>query len=143
MKHTLNQLEERLPMLYDVTVMAMDDLSKYKKLFDTTAHDYLEALKKSLTELAQNMDHTEAITTAYISTHSLKSQSLAMGYTQTGLLCKALEHNFSQIKDKEKELTPALLKKIELSTTELENSLTAIQNTNKEIDLQHITSELS
>jgi chemotaxis protein histidine kinase CheA len=130
-------------MLYDVTVMAIDDLSEYKELFDTTAHEYLEALKKSLTELAQNPAATEAIATAYISTHSLKSQCLAMGFTQTGLLCKVLEYNFSQIKDKEKQLTPVLQKKLEQAANELENSLTTIRTTNIEIDLQQAIEHLS
>lgn len=85
-----------------------DDLNQYKDLYLETSHEYLQTLNNSLLKLEKAPGDPEAIAEVFRSAHSLKSQSAAMGYHQTGFLCHAVEDVFFEVKEGRLQVTPEL-----------------------------------
>lgn len=116
--------------------MASIDLSDYKKLYIKTAHEYIGAILASIILIKTNMDNFDAIDTIYRSAHSLKSQSLLMGYRNTASLNEYIEHTFKNIKDGHLDLTDKVLGEIEIALQKIEKSVNSIETLNKELALQ-------
>ena len=60
--------------------MSTVDLSKFKTLYNQTALEYVKKLEDTVTLLRTDAANKNAMNEIYIAAHSLKSQSLMMGY---------------------------------------------------------------
>lgn len=118
-------------------------LSYYQDLYAKTAYDYLEKIKNGISQLLKNPHNAEIINDIYISTHSLKSQSLAMGYKQTADLSSAIQDIFEQAKENRMDLSENLLKKVMVCTEKLTANVDNIKTENKELDLAEDVKDLS
>lgn len=65
-------------------------ISEFKELYLKTADQYLNTLKNGYEQLGGNFVR-DAFQDFFMSSHSLKSQSLAMNYSNTGSASRALE----------------------------------------------------
>lgn len=77
--------------------MAKIDLSDYKTLYLKTAKEYIDNITLSYLKLSSNIQDKEAINTIHISSHSLKSQSQVMGFTNIVNLCLNIEKRSDEI----------------------------------------------
>lgn len=81
-------------LVYDRCVT--DELiSEFKNLYLKTADEYLISLKKTINTIGGSFSD-ESFKSFFMASHSLKSQSLAMNYSNTGSASRALEL-FAQI----------------------------------------------
>lgn len=122
--------------MYDKDRVENQDLSSFKNLFLKTAHEYLENLKTGFAALSSDPSNKEIIGEVYISAHSLKSQSWAMGYTQTAALCSIIEMTLREIKEGKKIISKDLLTSLLTALEPLERSIDNIEHENTEIDLE-------
>jgi two-component system chemotaxis sensor kinase CheA len=88
--------------------MNSDEVAQYKDLFVTTAKKYLETLNTELLKLEKEPTSKEAINEIFRAAHSLKGQSAAMGFKETGYLCHVVEDVFYEIKENGKKVDPNL-----------------------------------
>ena len=88
--------------------MNSDEVAQYKDLFVTTAKKYLETLNMGLLKLEKEPTSKEVINEIFRAAHSLKGQSAAMGFKETGYLCHVVEDVFYEIKENGKKVDPAL-----------------------------------
>lgn len=70
-------------------------ISEFKDLYLKTADEYLHSLRNNIDTLGGNFSE-ESFKSFFMASHSLKSQSLAMNYSNTGSASRALEL-FAQI----------------------------------------------
>jgi CheY-like chemotaxis protein len=111
------------------------DISYYKDLYITTAIDYLERTKTDVSRLLKNPHNREAIEEIYINVHSLKSQSAAMGYSETAMLPAAMEELFFTIKKGGREINEDILIKMMSSLEDLSRAIENIKTEDTELDL--------
>jgi len=88
--------------------MNSDEVAQYKDLFVTTAKTYLETLNMGLLKLEKEPTSKEVINEIFRAAHSLKGQSAAMGFKETGYLCHVVEDVFYEIKENGKKVDPTL-----------------------------------
>ena len=110
----------------------MTDLADYKKLYLKSARKHLKILSKNIALFLKNPSNQSVLDQAHLHTHSLKSQSLVMGYPKTGALCRSLETIFYKIKERKKILTNANIKSIQISLQQLTELIQLIEKTGQE-----------
>src|SRR5438270_364751 len=71
--------------------MDEDDRKKYKKLFLKTGRAYIKDMEKNIDAIHKNYHKNNAIENLFISVHSLRGQSLMMGYSNLGNYLDTLE----------------------------------------------------
>lgn len=77
--------------------MTNTDLSSYKSLYLQTAKEYIEKITASLGQLLSDVSNKEALNNLHIASHSLKSQSQVMGFTDIADLCLRIEKTSNDI----------------------------------------------
>lgn len=112
------------------------DLSSYKILYIQTAEDYVTAMKASLVVIENDTKNHKAMETMYLAGHSLKSQSLIMGYKNTASFAEFIEHTFRNVTEGNKEISEKILGEIKQALQKLEQSLINIKELDKELTLQ-------
>lgn len=75
-----------------------DELAQFKSLYIQTAKDHIGVLKSSLAQFAVN-EEKEIVNSIFIAAHSLKSQSLMMGYQKVGRASQLIEQTFRNLKE--------------------------------------------
>jgi len=121
------------------------DMSQYKELFVETAKGYLNTLNEELLRLEKSTDHTvvvEAIDAIFRAAHSLKGQSAAMGYEQTGYLCHVIEDVFYEIKENRRTVDPDLADVLFQAFDSLSGSVARIESEGSESDVGGIADQL-
>jgi chemotaxis protein histidine kinase CheA len=113
----------------------MTDLSEYLELYLKTAQEYITTLLSHLEPYYQEQTNIQEIDLLHRSAHSLKSQSLVMGYESTGKLCMELEYIFRAIKDRTLQMDEKLYVEIEKALQYIYDSIEHIKNTKKELDI--------
>ncbi|MBU4489298.1 MAG: chemotaxis protein CheA [Actinobacteria bacterium] len=68
------------------------DISQYKDLFITEAHDHLDSLNKFLLRLESDPENLDVVTEIFRSAHTLKGMSATMGYDQLTELAHEMEN---------------------------------------------------
>jgi two-component system, chemotaxis family, sensor kinase CheA len=119
----------------------MADLSEYKELYIKTASDLLQQLKQDFA-VFQEIPSDELIVKLHRNAHSLKGQSLVMGYESVGLLSKELEFIFRAVKDKQLVLTAQLNQALADAVQNLYDSIESIKSSDKELDLSGMSQNL-
>lgn len=122
--------------------MAQIDLSQYKDLYLRTAREYHSMLQTGISQLAAGKTDPKIIEDLHIAAHSLKGQSLAMGYTSLGNISQALEHIFQDAKANSSFLTSGLLTLIAKAVSEMNSSLVLLEQNQAENDLSTVIQEI-
>ena len=116
-------------------VYMSNDLSQYKNLYLQTARDLLITLKKNKQIIDVKQQDKKALEEIHRAAHSLKSQSLVMGYPKLGLLNKELEVVFYHLKDGSLEYSRSMCEIIDRALTCIAYSLDRIEKNNTEGDI--------
>lgn len=87
--------------MYDRILLVMnDEMNQYKTLYFQTAKEHINTLSENLPKFVQgNENDKEMAEKIFIAAHSLKGQSLMMGYQKVGHACLLIEKTFRNIKD--------------------------------------------
>jgi len=122
--------------------MNSDEVAQYKDLFVTTAKKYLETLNTQLLVLEKEPDNKDAVTEIFRAAHSLKGQSAAMGFNETGYLCHVVEDVFYEIKENGKKVDAALADLLFASLDALTASVQKIESEGAEQGNKELVEEL-
>lgn len=122
--------------------MEESEIKKLTGLYLSTAKEYIDDLKKSIALLKVNPTDSSAIAAAYISSHSLKSQSLVMRFKGIGQVSGTLEFTLREIKEGKKILDTQLLSLIEHVVLTLSFALQSITDGSGEPDLSSLVQEI-
>lgn len=126
-----------------VEYMGDNGVLAFKDLYLTTALENIDQFQKALVLLSKNSTDAQALEQAHRSIHTLKSKSLMMGYESTGTISKSIEDMLYEAKNNTKPLTPEAVKLLITTGTKLHQSIDAIKETDKEIDLSEDLTTLS
>ena len=118
------------------------NLSEFKNLYLSTAKEYIQAMNKGLEVLRTDPTNKDEIEIIHRSAHSLKSQSLVMGYESTGRLAHAIEVIFRELHDSEGTLLDNVRENVEKSLVGLDASIKQIEITGQEQNLVDLISLL-
>lgn len=113
--------------------MTAADISSYKKLYLRTAKQYTDALSKNYIKISQNSLDKAALKNMYISAHSLKSQSQAIGYVKIAETSSMIEKTIKNILAKNIKITDDLMVVIKDAIKSVGSSLRNIEIENKEL----------
>ncbi len=111
------------------------DISQYRDLYLKTARDLVTSMEQQINDLNTNINDKEKIYELYRSAHSLKSQSLVMGYSQLGLTNRMIEALFREIHEGKKTISNSILSLTKEAIDHIKKSIDKIQNENQEADL--------
>lgn len=121
--------------------MEKSDLEQFKALYLSTGKEYIEKLKESVEVLRQDPTRQESLDSFHISAHSLKSQSLVMGFVSTGELAHSLERFARSLKEKTLAFPVEHAEKVTKIITELEGSLNHIETIGTENEMKQSIQE--
>lgn len=122
--------------------MTQEDINKYKTLYLQAARDNVQNLETNIAQLLQGVESEELYETMHREAHSLKSESLLMGYATTGELAATIEQIFEQRKETNTSLSRDMLSLIEQSVKKLFSTLSEIEKNSKELDMSEQTNQL-
>lgn len=112
--------------------MDKTDLSDFKSLFIDTARKHIDTMQSSLLALQKTPSDSDLMNQIYIASHSLKGESLAMGYMTNATVSQLIEKIFHAAKEKSLILTPEILTTVQKSVEELSRSIACIEKEDKE-----------
>jgi len=122
--------------------MTSSSMAQYQDLFVQTAKEYLSTLNKELLHLEKAPGDNEAIEAIFRAMHSLKGQSAAMEYEQTGYLCHVIEDVFYQIKEGHRAIDPALADLLFEALDSLSSSVAHIESDGTELPTSLVADQL-
>ncbi len=125
----------KLPYTEDMAI----DLHAYKELYLKTARDLLTRSE----ELMKQAPEGVCIEDLHRTFHSLKSQSLVMGYMNMGLASKALEELFKYATSNPACLTTHVLADVTHFLTQIDQALSDIEHDSGEPDLSSGTKKIN
>src|SRR6185503_12666811 len=120
----------------------MGEMDEYKDLYVQTGREYIKSLNDALLVLEKNSTDQAMIEQIFISAHSLKGQSAAMDYKQTGFLCHVVEDVFYEIKSGHMQLTSAVADELFAAFDGLKDAIDHIEKDGQETDLQPLADKL-
>ena len=115
---------------------------QFKKLYLSTAREYVQALTRDLGSLSRDLNNPNYISQIRISAHSLKGQSNAVGYTHIAAVSHLIEETCRRFLEEQKEITLPQVNIIQQSLTFLTESLDTIELNNTESDLTKVEETL-
>ena len=107
--------------------MAQTILSDYKNLYIQTAKEYVEKMSLSLSQLSGDVSNKEALNNLHIASHSLKSQSQVMGFTDIASLSENIEKTSNDILNKVVQIDDKFMVFLKNSIDKISLSLTQIE----------------
>lgn len=111
------------------------DLAQYQELYLQTSKELIATMKAQLNVLHNNTTDKTSIDEFHRAAHSLKSQSLVMGYQQLGTVNRQLEAFFKLIQEGEITLTEEYLHMITDILNHIEKAVIDIDKSEHEPDL--------
>ncbi len=112
------------------------DLNQYRELYLKTSHDLIVEMKSHLEKLQSDIGASQSIEAFHRAAHSLKSQSLVMGYQQIGTVNRQLEALFLLFKQGELSINSEYIHMVTDIVDHIENALTLIDKSEHEPDLE-------
>ena len=122
--------------------MTTVDISSYKKLYLETAKEYCNMLSSNYDKLSLSGFDKDALNNMYISAHSLKSESHAMGYIKMETLSGMIEKAIKNILDNKIQITESLITLIKEAIENVQSSLLNIEKETAEKDTDFISKKL-
>lgn len=107
--------------------MAQTNLSDYKNLYLQTAKEYINKMLISLDQLSKDVSDKEALNNLHIASHSLKSQSQVMGFTDMTILSGTIEKKSNDILNRIGGVDSVFLSLLRKTIDELSLKLTEIE----------------
>ena len=123
--------------------MADVNLAQFRNLFIQTSLDYLQKIDEGVRDLQKNPSDVSSMNLMFISAHSLKSQSLLMGYTSLGGTAFSLEKLFRYTSEHKIPLPTSALTAVQLATQAMQEALRRIMRGEAEIDLSAHTRRIT
>jgi two-component system chemotaxis sensor kinase CheA len=115
--------------------MDSHNLSSYKDLYVKTAREFLTTAHAKLPAYAATPKDMAILDELIRSAHSVKGQSLTMGFVKTGNLALLLETVLRKLKEDAIQLSPELLALIGEAFNALTRSIDTVEAEDKEADL--------
>ena len=122
--------------------MTTVDISSYKKLYLETAKEYCNMLSSNYDKLSLSGFDKDALNNMYISAHSLKSQSQAMGYVKMTALSGMIEKTIKNILDNNAQIPEDSMVMLKDAIENIQESLRNIEAENKELDTDTVAQKL-
>ncbi len=107
--------------------MATTDLANYRTLYLQTAKEYIEKMSVGLSQLSFDISNKQALNNIHISSHSLKSQSQVMGFTDMASLSAVIEKSSNDILNGVSQIDDKFIAFLKTSVAELSLGLTKIK----------------
>ena len=107
--------------------MAPIDLGSYKNIYLKTAKEYVDKISISLDQLSSDVSNKDALNNLHIASHSLKSQSQVMGFTNIASLSESIEKTANEALGKGRQINSDLISVLKKSVEELSLFLSQIQ----------------
>lgn len=114
------------------------DVSQFRKLYLTTALEYAQKIEDQLKMLAVQQS-ADTVNEIFIAAHSLKSQSLIMGYTSLADASLSLEKTYRRYKDTATEVSKAVLEGSMTLLAAIRFSLKKIESSESEANIADAT----
>lgn len=115
--------------------MTQADIAKYKALYLQAAGDNVHKLQENSVLLLDGNTTEEVLENMHRESHSLKSESILMGYNNIGQVAAAIENIFEQQKEQKLAFSPELLTLLDETIKKLQVALTQIETNDHELDL--------
>lgn len=115
--------------------MNQEDITQYKSLYLQTSWGYLNMLRKNVAFLLKGTQVENALDSAHLAAHSLKSQSILMGYNQIGKISEEMEKIFNETKENKTMLKESTLRIILSGLKKVQISLAQISENGGEVDM--------
>ena len=115
--------------------MNQEDITQYKSLYLQTSWGYLNMLRKNVAFLLKGTQAENALDSAHLAAHSLKSQSILMGYNQIGKISEEMEKIFNETKENKTMLKESTLRIILSGLKKVQISLAQISENGGEVDM--------
>jgi two-component system chemotaxis sensor kinase CheA len=122
--------------------MSSDDFVQFKTLFLKTAREHLDSIRLAVDTLRKTPDNTETMNAVYIAAHSVKGESLALGYQTNASLAQLIEKVFHAGRDGEIKITPEILDAVSTAVEKLSSSIDSIEREDKEDSLNEARMQL-
>jgi chemotaxis protein histidine kinase CheA len=122
--------------------MNHEDVVKYKSLYLQTSWGYLNMLQKNVGFLLNGVQSENVIESLHLAAHSLKSQSILMGYNQIGQFSGLLEQIFKAAKEKSFVPNNEILDLILNGLNNVHLSLTQIAENGTEVDMSETITKI-
>ncbi len=108
--------------------MAPIDLGSYKSIYLQTAKEYIDSMLAGCDKLVSDSQDKEAVNNIHISSHSLKSQSQVMGFTDIVNICLNIEKMSNDALEGTVQLNNENISEIKKSVEKLNEILKLIQD---------------
>lgn len=108
--------------------MGQVNLGDYKNLYLQTAKEYVEEMLVSLSKLTNDVSDKEALNNLHIASHSLRSQSQVMGFTEVSDICLNIEKMSDDTLKGNVQLNIQIISDTKKSTEKLREILKLIQD---------------
>ena len=122
--------------------MNHEDVVKYKSLYLQTSWGYLNMLQKNVGFLLNGVQSENVIESLHLAAHSLKSQSILMGYNQIGQFSGLLEQIFKAAKEKAFVPNNEILELILKGLSNVHLSLSQIAENGTEVDMSETITKI-
>ncbi len=109
--------------------MGQVNLADYKNIYLQTAKEYVDKVSVSLNQLSTDSSNKEALNNVHIASHSLKSQSQVMGFTDIASLSAIIEKNSNGILNGATKVDDKFLDLLKNSIDEFNIKLDQIEKT--------------
>ncbi|MBU4193927.1 MAG: chemotaxis protein CheA [Actinobacteria bacterium] len=119
------------------------DISQYKDLFITEAHDHLDSLNKFLLRLESDPENLDVVTEIFRSAHTLKGMSATMGYDQLTELAHEMENLLEHLRSGDCPVTTDVVDTLFACFDTLGSIIEAIaEDRPEQIDFSALVSEI-
>jgi len=127
----------------------MVDISKFKDLYVSESEDQLQILNENLLVLEKAINNGDSIEsvkglldTLMRASHTIKGSSATMGFNDMAYLAHVMEDVYDGARNGIVDLTTEMLNYAYQAVDKLEDSLNAIKETDKELELKELAVEL-
>jgi chemotaxis protein histidine kinase CheA len=122
--------------------MNPEDIIKYKSLYLQTSWGYLNMLQKNVGFLLKDNQNAGSIDSCHLAAHSLKSQSVLMGFENIGKFSGLMEEIFKAAKEKTYSLNNSVLEIMLNGLKNVHLSLTQIAENGTEVTMTDVIAQL-
>lgn len=118
------------------------DVAAYKSLYLQTAKENLAGIIAGITVLEKNPQDTNAIESVFIKSHSLKGQSMTMGYTGIAKTALAIERYMRSIRDEHRVISWEVLQVLRIGAEKIGESIASVEEKSEEKSMSEVITAL-
>lgn len=110
-------------------------VSAYKDAYLQAAYENIGLMSDTVEQLLENPSNSEALTTLFIKSHSLKGQSMTMGFSGIAKSALVIERYTRPLKDANQPVNKDFLPTIKNAIEQMKKSLDSVKSNDKEAPL--------